>query len=353
MLLWERDGKRGYLFEDGALRTIAEPYYALLKLSQTPADEVVETFQRQLSRMNVTERREAFGSSERTRFSLDEQAQLLLGQFTGGFTGEAWTQKQRGSGVKKRLKRHRDPAVTEAKEVLNPTKLKDASIQGTHRGLWTRIGEMLRGTDLVPVSEVKELQGSLDRVGPALTKAFSDLLEAPLSSEPQAVKEFNACFSEFVKELTHLFKGKKPSWAMATAMLALVDPVEHYCVHRGSLQQQAKWMKQAAVRSDKPNALDYARARAFAKKVSGRLTELGVLPLDLLDVYDFIRTTTTPTAKKQLEVIGIIPTSQTAPANDVSQDAAEEDGAASDRGTDETATEDEAAEDEAAEDEAA
>jgi hypothetical protein len=80
-------------------------------------------------------------------------------------------------------------------------------------------------------------------------------------------------------------------------------PQRHICVHPGSLRQQSKWMGERPVRSSKPNARDYEAARATACRLFEKLNDLELGPTDLLDVYDFVRASTTPTAKKRLETL--------------------------------------------------
>jgi hypothetical protein len=71
-------------------------------------------------------------------------------------------------------------------------------------------------------------------------------------------------------------------------------------VHPTSLRRQSRWMGRKAFGSRKPNAGDYARALETTRILAERLGALEVPPSDLLDVSDFSRVTTSPSAQKRL-----------------------------------------------------
>ncbi len=302
LLTWERDGKRAYLFEDGVHRMIAAPYYHLMNSVQLDQTELSAAFCQQISQMSVAT---AAGVLDPTRdassmFSFEEQAQLLLGQFPEGFEGEKWRKRHRGDGAKKRLKRHRDAVIKEASEVLKPEHLANAVEQGRDQELWEGICELLAGTDLVPPKDVKALRQRVPRAGRAVTLALAAVL-LPEPAEDEA-DEFSRRFTSLVNELKQML-GRLPSWPLVTSLMALSSPGEHFCVHPPSLGRQRKWMGERALNARKPNAMDYEKALRMATNLKEQLSPLGATAVDLLDIYDFIRAFTTPSASKRLEAL--------------------------------------------------
>lgn len=301
LLTWERGNKRCYLFEDGAQRIIAEPYYPLMKLSQVERTSLSDSFRQQISQMSLAKAKGLVDPAREASpcFTVSEQAQLLVGKFPEGFGGKAWQQHHRGDGAKKRLKRHRTAAITEARNVLDAQRVARAVTDHRHEELWRNICKLLRTTDLVPLRDVKALEQRLPWVTRGLTVALAGLLH----SEPgETTNAFDTHFANFVSELRQVL-GNTPSWPLATSLTALFFPDTQLCVHPSSLVQQCKWMGEKSIRSKKPNPLDYARARKVAQALFGQLEELGLKPADLLDVHDFIRTSTTPAAKQRLEAL--------------------------------------------------
>lgn len=325
LLTWERDDKRGYLFEDGVHRVIAEPYFHLMRLAPVEQADLSKVFRQQISRMSTSMAAGVLDPSRgaTTMFSLDEQAQLLLGLFPEGFAGARWRARHRGVGAKKALKRHRDPCIRGMQEILSPSRLASVVADGSLTKLWTDIVKQLEATDLAPPLEVKVLGQRVDRAERVLAVALLALLDP----EPCTEDEFRTRFSNYVAALGQ-WLGRTPSWQLATSLLALHSPTQHVCVHSASLGRQRTWMGDSPIRARKPNAIDYRKALTTAERVERELKQLGQEPADLLDVYDFIRTATTPSAMRRLEALrqstarGVgdeeptPPTASTSPASD-------------------------------------
>jgi hypothetical protein len=301
LLAWEREDKRGYLFEDGVLRTIAEPYYHLMKLSELDQTSLPDAFRQQISQMSVSAANGVLGRNRDVSpvFSVEEQAQLLVGKFPLGFAGDAWRKRHRGDGAKKQLKRHRDAAIAQARKVLDEAHLARAVTDHRHEALWEEICAVLQATDLVPVRDITALKQKI-----AATRSLTVALKALLHPEdPNADEEnFGTRFATFVGEFRRAL-GSTPSWPLATSLVALHSPASYVCVHPTSLRQQSKWMGEKPIRSNKPNPRYYESACATANKLCDQLEQLGLAPVDLFDVYDFVRSSTTPSAKKRLEAL--------------------------------------------------
>ena len=302
LLAWERAERRGYYFEDGVLRVIAQPYYHHMQIQQVEQADLSNTFRQQISQMTKAKASGLLdpGHDASLVFSVAEQAQLLVGQFPDGFSGEAWRQRHRGNRASRQLKRHRDPALAQASQVLDPERIAHAIAEHRHAELWQEVGRLLQSTDLVPLPEVKALQRRAPEATRTLTLALAGLLRSEPSEE--AVQGFETRLSTFVNELQSLLQSA-PSWPLVTSLLALYFPSTHLCVHPTSLRQQLQWMGEKTLRSKKPNPGDYERARTAAKKLFEELDQLGLAPADLLDIHDFVRTLTTPSAKKRLEAL--------------------------------------------------
>ena len=297
ILAWERGDKRGYLFEDGSLRVIGQPYYHFMKLSQADVGTLSSAFRQQLAQL----KRAKAGAHDRksqTLFTIEEQAQFLVGQFAGGFAGEEWQRRHRADpGKKQQLKRHRDAALAAAQAVLDPKKVARAISDHAHVELWTEICELLRSTDLLTPRDLAALEKKIPAADRSLTIALAGVLHADAGKE--AANDFGDRFTVLVRELTALLR-KPPSWPLATSLLALYAPKRWLAVHPTSLRQQSKWMNETPIRAN-PNAADYERANTTARNLFQHLEQLGLAPTDLFDVYDFVRTTTTSAAKKHLE----------------------------------------------------
>ncbi len=302
LLTWERDGKRGYLFEDGMHRMIADSHQHFMTPVHLEQEELSAAFREQISQMSLAN---ADNVLSKTRgisavFSFDEQAQLLQGQFPEGFAGEKWRKRHRGMDAKKRLKRHRQPAVEDASKVFTHKRLADAVAENRHEPLWSSICELLEGTDLVPPKDVKALRQRVSRVDRGATLALASLLDSPPAAT--ATDEFGHHFTALVTELKKLL-GTTPSWPLVTSFLALSSPSDHFCVHPKSLGYQRRWLRESAISSRKPNIIDYRKALQTATDLRAQLEQSELAPADLLDVYDFIRTLTLPSAMKRLEAL--------------------------------------------------
>jgi hypothetical protein len=300
LLTWERDNKRGYLFEDGVHRVIAEPFFHLMRLAPVEEAELSNVFRQHISRMSAANTAGVLDPSRgaSTMFSIDEQAGLLLGLFPEGFAGKRWRARHRGVGAKKPLKRHRDPCISAVQEALAAPRLSAAIAEGSAPKFWADLVTLLETTDLAPPAEVKALTQRVDRADRGLLVALAALL-AP---EAAAEDEFKKHFSSYVTALTKML-GRTPSWQLATSILALHSPTRYLCVHTTSLGRQRTWMGDSPIRARKPNAVDYQKALTTAERMQKELQPLGLEPTDLLDLYDFMRTSTTPSAMRRLQAL--------------------------------------------------
>lgn len=287
LVAWERNGRRGYQFEDGHLRVFAASHYHLLERIAASLDRV-----RTLNALLGLPDRKPEEASARTSGgpSLEEQVAYFVAAFPGGFAGEAWQAERRGVAERSR-KRHRRPAIERAQKELTTAYL-DGCLDGGREkeGLATLAG-VLAETDLVPSPHVRRLTDLPPNRARAVLIGLFDLLHAGSSAEVRMV--------QWVQALTR-GTGRKPTWPLATAPLALVYPDEHVCVHRASFVAQAAELGLRPRVAATPSGSDYAPLLAMAERVRARLVALECAPADLLDVHDFMVLTLTAAAVKEM-----------------------------------------------------
>ncbi len=288
VLAWERDGKRGYQFEDGELRVFKEGYYKLLAEAECPPDQAV----RLLAQLGRASGAKGDGKGNDRVLTFDEQLAVFLEQYAEGFAGGEWRNQHRGEGLSRRLKRHRDAAIADAQEQLSREALSELIAANDHAEVVKRLSDVVQGTDLVTRAQADPLA----RAKPSadLSLGLRDLLygEGP----------FDPLFDEFCRRL--LEAGRKQlSWPLVTSILSLVQPNKHIAVRPTVIGKQAQWASPRLRYSAKPEARVYARILSMGNTVMTRLTEAGQPPKDFLDIYDFMLVTLRPAAERILEEV--------------------------------------------------
>lgn len=283
ILLWERDGKRGYRFEDGSERSFKDGYYHLF-MPRTPGE--------------LTERQQALlhsaATSERSPLSLRRQLELFERKFPGGFSGETWANHQRERKNKKALKRHRVPVLREAAAVLSKGELASLAVSGDHESVLGRVVEVLRSTDLVTSRTVQILEQAA--AGPAFTQALTTYLHGTTETEA-------AAFEGWLTALRRA--GVQPNWALATVLRALVHPDRHTVIKPTVLRSQFDVLGTSVYPTKAPSAASYTHCRNTLETLRSRVQELGQTPTDLIDLYDFVWTTLRPAALKEYTVMDV------------------------------------------------
>ena len=284
VVAWERDGKRGYQFEDGRMRVFAADYYHLLERIDVSADRVRTL----LSLLGLEAPTEAAslpaGAFEAP--SLDEQIEYFLTSYPGGFTGDKWRGDHRG-GTDRVLKRHRDPAVALARKELTVVHLTSCLDRRREDVAMQTLASVLGATDLVPAAHVQRLPELPPNRARAVLIGLYELLFGRTSLEVRVV--------QWVQALTR-GTARKPTWGLATAPLALLAPDQHVCVNRASFLAQATSMAPRLRVTATPTGTDYGPLLAMSKSVRDRLEAVSSSPADLLDVHDFMVFTLRPDA---------------------------------------------------------
>lgn len=295
VLAWESKNKRGYVFENGQLRVLAEPFYAMMREVDRPFDEVQALFKCLKPELDAARAEQGTmihsAKPPAKSMSFDDQIAVFRAAYPGGFDDARWIEQVRGTNAKKRGVAHRDPAIADVKEKLSAralkTRIADQAFHAIHEDLCT----VLRQTDLVPAAELAPIQSADPSRQRAIALMVADLLHGKGAYGPR----FDHFLTAFQQTL-----GKAAGWQLATTWTALLEPSEHVSVRPTALRAQAKWMAPRLSIPKLPNAASYLRCQAMAKLICTKLTEHGEKPRDMLDVLDFVRLTTRPDARQRL-----------------------------------------------------
>lgn len=281
-LLWERDGKRGYQFSDGKMRVFKEGFYHLFESTQAPGDGSAKAVRR-LARLA-----RADDVTEATRLpTMRDQISLFRRAYPEGFGGEAWMKKHRGVGARKRLKRHRDPAISEG-HALSVEELAPLIHSHDWDAVYDRLLAVATGSDLVPSSHVKKLEKL--RPSQDLAVAIYEWLDCDIDDD-DAVRRFN----HLVRQL-----GNAATWPIVAAVGGLVDPDNHTCVRPSVYAEQGTMLLPNFKAAKRPSFKLYSQYVHMAKTVYDELEAADLVPRDLLDVYDFIWETLRPAVREEL-----------------------------------------------------
>jgi hypothetical protein len=293
ILAWEKSSTRGYVFENGQTRILAQDFYALMREVDRPLDEVqalYDSLSRELDAARSAGGADLPGPKRAIpKMSLDDQIAVFRVEYPQGFQDERWVQAQRGTGAKHRLSTHRDPAIAKAAQFSGA--LDEQLARQRYRAVYDDVLSLLRGSDLVPGPDLKGLENVEPESQRALAVAIRELLHGEAG--------FATRFDRLVNAFEQVFR-RSASWQLATALPALVIPAQHVCIRPSSFREQAKWMAPRLAIPKLPTASSYSRLLSMATTVSARLVDQGEQPRDLMDVHDFIRITTRPAAKKLL-----------------------------------------------------
>lgn len=295
LMLWERDNKRGYQFEDGEVRVFAKPYFELLQPASKP-DPVLRHKLREQAVANgelepIKKQRAGIGRKASAPVpSLDDQVTVFEALFPDGFHGTAWTETHRARLEGRRLKRHRDPAIAEAAERLGAEALRACIDRGDYHEVYERLVDVVGNTDL---ATRKQLDGFRK------LKVDAELAEAMHGFLHDIRQGDLATMARLRRALARQGFRKLP-WTALTAPRALLYPSDHMCVRPSVVRAQARLIAPRYKPAQIPSASDYAHCLELAMAVSEHLTKAGFAPRDLFDVTAFMRVTLASSAKEQL-----------------------------------------------------
>ncbi len=301
--VWRKDGLSGFQFQDGNLRRIADGFAHLLEPVDRPRDES-ERLQKELAGQAgvILGRRNQAGSDE-ILVTFQDQLLYFRGLFEGGFAGDAWKKKYRGAGAR-RIKRHRDPAIADASAQLAEADLRGLLAKGDHDAVIERAIAVLEKTSLVTKTQLKPLLALNEQTRPKAAETLVEVLygEGPMGQAYQA----------WIGALRA--SRMNVSWALVTALPALVHPERHTCVRSTAFATQARWMAPSIELKKRPSGFAYERLLKMVDRVVDELTQADLAPTDRVDVYDFIVLTLSPSARKKIQAIKTTTPSKSAEA---------------------------------------
>lgn len=277
ILAWERGDRRAYQFEDGRLRKFKEGYYDMMQpgeSKQRSEEAVIADLQAAIGTTRSTTRK-----TLKPAASFDEQVELFKSLYPGGFQGEKWTEEHRGTPEGRDLKRHRDPAIAQAREVLAEGEVAAMMAEARYADLRSAVTELLASTSLVSLRHVKTLRGLEEDE----TERFAEAVAGLLHGEG----DFGPRFKVWLKLLRDVLGGK-PSWRIATVLPALMEPDRHVVVRHSAFIRQAASIAPTSKYSRRPRARAYRNFRRVARVAHTRLEAADLKPRDLMDVHDFI-----------------------------------------------------------------
>lgn len=309
-LLWEIENKNSYLFESGEVRTLSSDFSSLMVPIEAEPERVSAMLHRlepQLQALQESRSTTPQPAAKKVSplFTLDEQWAFFLGEYPDGFVGETWRKKVRGEGASRALKRHREPLLAEAAEKWQPVALQAMLDVRDYAGLWSCLAELLGKTDIIPASQVKLLTNPPAGSERMLAESAFNLLHG----EGDLSQRFDSFFVALRKA-----SGKKSNWQLATAMLALLKPMEHICVRSSSFSEQAKSLHVQVKRGNEVSVHAYDTYLEMALDIKAELEARGHAPHDLMDIHDFIRVTMSASARKSMASKSVKAASATEPS---------------------------------------
>jgi len=285
ILAWERGNKRGFQFQDGALRVISEGYYSLLG----PVTERPEGAEQLIADLMHRAGLEA-GQSQKSRsggnLTFADQLQIFRIKYPGGFTDDGWPRGGKGT----RLKKHRQPAIDEARSTLSDEALQEAIAAQSCAEIVQALAALLARTNLLKPKELTELRQQPGELAGPHVAALRELLYGD-NETPRSQR-----FDRFVAA----HRGNC-SWPLATAPGALARPESLVYVHPTTIRRQALVLEPSLSLRLHPNGHAFERVVAMTARIRDLLVEASLPPADLMDVFDFMSITLMPSARRLLE----------------------------------------------------
>lgn len=279
IVAYEDDDKTAFQFEDGKVRVFKKEYMQLLQAVDAPLDASARTLAR-LGAQADESSDSAKSKSASKALPIDAQIMVFSEAYVDGFAGGTWQANRRGAGSRKRLKRHRDPAVAEVQAFLGRDEMRALMETGQHAQIVAQLVTALEDCDLVSKKMAADLSVVYEERAIPLVQALFVLLHETSSSLPVRFERWYTALQRVC--------DSTPSWNLATAPLALAKPQEHVCVRPASFLRQAAWMAPRLAGERSVTGRNYERWIAMANEIRTVLGEAGLQVGDNLDIHDFI-----------------------------------------------------------------
>lgn len=282
--------KQRFLFQDGRMRAFPDKFSHLMEPADKPFDVAERVAQQLASQLDGHTFDNPAPVAREERVPFDDQLKVFAELFPGGFYDDEYVKQIRTA--EKRRKRHRDPAIVEARDVLSAARLDAAIAAGDHDGVFAAVNDVLDHSSVCSKRDRRVLDELPEAKRPDFAVAVRDLLHGDSSY-----------FDRFTRFMAVIDDQEdiRVTWPLATVLPALVHPEKHVAVKPSVFRKQAQWMAPRLAYNKVPNAGLYERFRRMAVAVKDKLEAAGHKPRDLFDIYDFIWSTLRPKALKTLE----------------------------------------------------
>jgi len=293
ILAFERADRRAYQFQDGRLRLFKKGYYDLLEQAEPEDDEarnIVKNLKSMLKNARAM-REELAGGTDDPTVTFEAIVTLFREVHPEGFAGDSYRKRIRGRDAKRRLKRHIDPAIDDARKALSPDTLDALAEAGDHAAVRDRLLEVLRATSLVSKKQLEPLEKLGDEHLETLTRALREML--------YGVGPYEARFERFVRALGR--SGDRVGWELATAPCALVSPGEHVFVKASTWKPLIDRFATHVGFSRTPSAYLYRRLQRLAEQLVAQLRDADLEPEDFFDVHQLVWSVMRPKMRKRLD----------------------------------------------------
>jgi hypothetical protein len=277
----EKDGKRRYLFENGEERTLASGFDQMMQRVENPSADQQFTLAR-LSGVLAARAKSGEDAGKPAGFSIGKQLAKFREAYSAGFADPDWLEDVRGGARGKRATAMRDAQERLSSEAFGALL---GSQQGA--GVWREAQAILTASGLVPASQLALKQANGDALRP-LGPVLRELLHG--------TGPYDQRFDRFVTAFTTAF-GAAPAWDIATALPALLHPLDHVCVEPLLFKKQVKLCAQGRSITPRAASAGYAAFLSVTRLIANKLAEQGEAPRDLMDVRDFIIFTLKPAPK--------------------------------------------------------
>jgi hypothetical protein len=274
VLSGEQDGKRRYLFEDGEERIMGAGGIALMLKVDQPNRDQQAACARLLALLAKREGRNETTESPGASAVL-KQLERLHKKYHGGFFGKEWRSDDKNTFARQ-TRVSFAPKVQAALSLSNLERLEQAESFGS---VWDSVVSLLGQSGLV-ASPLRNT--SLAEQQRLLSERTRQLLHGSDSYE--------ARFDRFLAGYESVFR-ETLSWQAATALSALMSPVDQVYVEPTSFRKQLKALSRPGTFGARPSGAAYSRCLAMAQALANMLAARGEVPRDLLDVHDFVRVT--------------------------------------------------------------
>ena len=295
LLLWRRDEKRAYQFEDGSMRVFAERFCGFFEPAAQP-DPVLRQRLRDAAVAGghvTTDAAKTKGGRAKANLrtpTVADQIEVFRGLFDGGFEGATWRDALRSRERGKALKRHLDPVIADAKQTLHVDVLRSHIETGNPGAVLASMLELVARTTMATSAQRSAFAGL--PADPELATALVDFLHDVGGHARGPLDRLRMVLAK------HGLKNVP--WTVLTGARALVHPETHLYVRPSAMRAQLKLLMPSFSLPSVPQPDAYARCLEAANGVRKSLSDAGLSPRDLFDVAEFMRVTLSKANRDEL-----------------------------------------------------